>query len=259
MTNDKITDEYEKYKAPALDKGLDILEILSAANSGLTQAELARGLERTVGEIFRMLMVLRKRNLIELDELSDRYFLTTKLFELAHKTPIIKRLTSAATPIMEQLAIKCNQSVHLSVHSDKNILIVGQVDNPGNNVFGIRIGARTDIWKTSSGRLMLAFKKDEEIKKFIKNSPHPDGLTFKGLIEHIEEIRQNKCEISPSYVVKGITNISAPVFDHDGYAIAALTIPYLERLVEQVTIEECTEFLIDASQALSKRIGGKEI
>ncbi|NRA86058.1 MAG: IclR family transcriptional regulator [Rhizobiales bacterium] len=258
MKNDKITDETEKYKAPALDKGLDILETLSAANSGLTQSELARCLKRSVGEIFRMLMVLRKRNLIELDELNDRYFLTTKLFEMAHKTPIIKRLTSAATPIMEQMAIKCNQSIHLSVHSNKNVLIVGQVDNPGNNVFSIRVGARTDVWNTSSGRLILANKKDGEIKNFIKKSPHPDGLIFQDLIKYFKEIRQNKCEISPSYVVKGITNISAPIFDHDGYAVAALTIPYLERLVKQVSIDECTQFLVEASQTLSKHIGGKK-
>ncbi|MCJ8322440.1 MAG: IclR family transcriptional regulator [Rhizobiales bacterium] len=258
MANNLNVDEDDKYKAPALDKGLDILETLADANLGLTQSELARKLKRSVGEIFRMLMVLRKRNLIELDELSDRYFLTTKLFELAHKTPIIKRLTSAATPIMQQFSVKCNQSIHLSVQSDKNILIVGQVDNPGNNVFSIRIGARTDIWKTSSGRLMLAFKKDDEIEAFLKESPHPDGQKFQDLIKHMQEIRQSNCEISPSYVVKGITNISAPVFDHDGYAIAALTIPYLERLTEQVSIPQCTKLLIEASQTLSKHIGGNE-
>jgi len=51
----------KKYSAPALEKGLDILELLSEQEIGLTQVEIARSLDRTVGEIFRMLVVLQNR------------------------------------------------------------------------------------------------------------------------------------------------------------------------------------------------------
>jgi hypothetical protein len=34
----------ERYRAPALDKGLDILELLSGVESGLTQAEMSKRL-----------------------------------------------------------------------------------------------------------------------------------------------------------------------------------------------------------------------
>ena len=50
-----------RYAAPALDKGLDILEALAAQPGGLTQAEIAAALQRSVGEIFRMLETLLRR------------------------------------------------------------------------------------------------------------------------------------------------------------------------------------------------------
>ena len=75
-----------KYTAPALEKGLDILEHLSQSESGLTQAEIARVLGRSVSEIFRMLVVLQERGYITFDAGSDRYVLTTLLFEIAHRT-----------------------------------------------------------------------------------------------------------------------------------------------------------------------------
>lgn len=41
------TDESDRYRAPALDKGLDILELLAGVDSGLTQAEIAKRLDRS--------------------------------------------------------------------------------------------------------------------------------------------------------------------------------------------------------------------
>ena len=56
-----------KYPVPALDKGLDILELLAERPDGLTQAEVARSLGRSVGEIFRMLNALLRRGYLALD------------------------------------------------------------------------------------------------------------------------------------------------------------------------------------------------
>jgi uncharacterized membrane protein len=70
----RMKDEPRKYTAPALEKGLDILELLSRAETGLSQSEIARDLGRSVSEIFRMLVVLEERGYIALEE-ADRYVL----------------------------------------------------------------------------------------------------------------------------------------------------------------------------------------
>src|SRR5882757_615937 len=78
------TDEAEeRYRAPALDKGLDILELLASTEESLSQAEIAKALDRTPNEIYRMLDRLVRRHYVARTS-GDRYELTLKLFALAH-------------------------------------------------------------------------------------------------------------------------------------------------------------------------------
>ena len=246
----------EKYTAPALDKGLDILEVLAESDVGLTQAEIARKLERSVGEIFRMLVVLRRRGLVLLDERGDLYSLTTRLFELANRTPVVRRLSVASGPVLRELAQAVRQSVHVAVLSGDSIVVVAQVDNPGNNVLAVRMGARIDTWRTSSGRVVLAFQPESVIDQYVRDYPHPDGRSPTETRKDLEQIRAAGVEIMPSFVVKGVTNLSAPVIGHDGYAAAALTIPMIGRYFGGISVDTCREELLGSAITLSRQIGG---
>ena len=57
-------DEDDRYRAPALDKGLDILELLAGIDGGLTQAEIAKRLGRSPNEFYRMLDRLVRRGYV---------------------------------------------------------------------------------------------------------------------------------------------------------------------------------------------------
>ena len=251
---DAMQDE-QKYTAPALEKGLDIIDVLSSQDHGLTQIDIARTLDRSVGEIYRMLVVLQRRGLVALDPAGDRYYLTTKLFEMANRTPVIARLTVAAAPIMADLANTTDESVHLAVLSDESIIVIGQVDNPGYNIMRVRLGARIPAWKTSSGRVLLANLPEEQFEAFLAEHPHPDGLPPTRLRRELGGIRRRGYEQMRSYVVKGVTNISAPIMSHTGIA-AAMTIPYVDRHFGSVPIDECRQILVRAAADLSRAIGG---
>ncbi len=244
------------YTAPALDKGLDIIELLSNQDTGLSQSEIARLLGRTVGEIFRMLMVLQNRGYVAQEPLSDRYVLTTFLFEIAHRIPKIRRLTAFAGPLMRGLVKIINQSVHLAIASDDSILVVGQVDSPGNNMMAVRLGAKIDLWQASSGRVILAHLPEEEVAVFFANVPLPDGMDETTVRSDLIAIRKAGHEVRDSFVVRGIVNISAPVFDHSGRAIAALTVPHIERYFDSVTFEACRDALIETAGTLTRSLGG---
>jgi DNA-binding IclR family transcriptional regulator len=69
-----------------LEKGLDIIELLSRVINGFSQAEIAKELKRSVNEIYRMLNILVARNYIELDQDNERYKLTFKLLQLSSST-----------------------------------------------------------------------------------------------------------------------------------------------------------------------------
>ena len=81
----KPKNSIEKYKAPALEKGLDILEFLADFPEGLSKVDIAKGLGRSLNEIFRMVSVLEKRGYILCDPETERYSLSLKLFPVANR------------------------------------------------------------------------------------------------------------------------------------------------------------------------------
>ena len=105
----------KNYNAPALDKGLDILELLSNSSGGLTQAEIASQLNKSVNEIYRMISTLRNREYVEFNAKTDVYNLSYKILNMAAKFEPVKTLTSRTIPLMKEITIKTNQSIHLAI------------------------------------------------------------------------------------------------------------------------------------------------
>src|SRR5258708_12294291 len=86
------------YAAPALEKGLDILECLAEQRVPLTQSQLARVLRRSPSELFRMLSCLEQRGYVRKDPASAAYALTLRLFELSRTHSPYHHLTKAPPP-----------------------------------------------------------------------------------------------------------------------------------------------------------------
>jgi DNA-binding IclR family transcriptional regulator len=253
-----MTAREPKYRAPALEKGLDILELLSREESGLGLAEIARRLDRTVGEIFRMIVVLEARGYIA-QGAGDRYGLTSRLFEIAHRTPLVRRLTAVAQPVMRALTATINQSAHLAVLAGGTVLVIEQVNGPGNNHMVVRLGASIDLWRTSSGRVILAFLGARERRRIIEQFPPPDGVDPAAVGAELDAIRAAGWETRDSFVVRGVTNIAAPVIDHSGQAVAALTVPYIELVNEPLPVETCRQAVIAAAYSVTASLGGASL
>src|SRR3981189_1039098 len=101
MQADDPTDA-DRYRAPALDKGLDILELLAEQKDGLTRAETTKWPARNGSEMYRMLERLVARQSVVRSPAGDRYSLSLKLYALAHRHPPMNRLISEALPLMQR-------------------------------------------------------------------------------------------------------------------------------------------------------------
>ena len=253
------SEDLDRYRAPALDKGLDILELLAGEEEGLSQAEIAKALGRTPNEQYRMLERLVRRGYVARNA-SDRYELTLKLFGLAHFHRPIRRLVSQATPMMRALAARSMQSNHLAVYDRAGVTIIAQMDAPGYWGLSIRVGARVDLFNTGSGHILLAFRSPEQREMMI--AEHEDAGEELNRPEDLEErmtqIRQRGYEVMPSLQTAGVYNLSAPVLGGDGAAIAAITCPYIAPLnrPKAPDIPATIAMLREAADALSQRIGG---
>ena len=225
-----LSEDEDRYRAPALDKGLDILELLAATEEGLSQAEIAKALERTPNEIYRMLDRLVRRGYV-LRSNGDRYELSLKMFELAHARPPIQRLVSQALPVMRRFARAAEQACHLVIH-DRNILVVAaQVESPSYWGVSIRVGSHIGLVNTGSGHIFLAYATPEERTLMLEAQGEgaPETL-LPSLTNRLKQVREQGYESSPSSQTRGVTNLSVPILGPAGTVLAALTCPYTERL-----------------------------
>jgi DNA-binding IclR family transcriptional regulator len=239
----------ENYAAPALEKGLDILELLASQSSGLTQKQIADQLGRTPAEIFRMLVCLLQRGYVCRQSPADTYHLSARLFDLSHRHPPTARLLETAMPIMRQLAHHTRQSCHLVVADGQTALMLAQADSPEDQGISIRVGARFPLAQSGSGLVLLAFG---ELPK------DGDGQA-PAIRERLELIRRRGFEQRRSHTVHGVIDISRPILNHSGAAVAALTIPFLAlRGRRREEIDAAHGRLADAAAAISAAIGGTE-
>ena len=247
------------YAAPALEKGLDILELLCRSETPLSLKEIALRLGRSVGELYRMAACLVERGYLANTE--DRYRVTTKLFELAHLNPPTHRLLIEAIPLMEKLSGDLDQSSHLTVYNRGKQIVVAKIDAPSGVGFSVRLGAELDVLVSASGRVLLAFQDEETRQACIRDSRHASPHYDDPRIEaRLARVRERGFESMASRQVRGLHAISFPVLDRQGQAIAALTVPYAERIdkTERKSIATLEEILGIAAQTLSARIGGAQ-
>jgi DNA-binding IclR family transcriptional regulator len=250
--------EGRSYAAPALEKGLDILEALCHSPEPLSQKDIAQRVGRSVGEIYRMVACLVNRNYVTLVD-ENSYGITTKLFELAHINSPTQRLLQEATSLMQRLASELDQSCHLTVYGQGKQVVLFKVDTPSGMGFAIRAGAEVDVLVSASGRVLLAFQEEEtralRIQESLARRPEHANPQINNILD---SIRSTGYESIPSVQVRGLYAVSFPILDSQGHAIAALTVPYAERidLIQRKSIPEVTQALGEAARALSKRIGG---
>ncbi|MGE0803045.1 MAG: IclR family transcriptional regulator [Lautropia sp.] len=250
------------YTAPALEKGLDILELLADSPAGMTQNQIAAALGRSIGELFRMLEVLERREYLTRSGGEGRYRLTLKLFDLAHRLPRIKRLAAVALPLMHELANLTRQSNHLVVHHDRRILVVAQVDSPEAMGFAVRIGGHFPFRiDRVSARTLTAFQppaiQQELIQELIDNDPAaPSRRTLQRMLA---QIRARGFEENESATLPGITDICCPILGRGGHAVATLTQPWLRQRDVAVTLNEAREAQRATVARISQELGADEL
>lgn len=244
------------YPTPALEKGLDILELFAATPEGMTVSEVARRLNRTMSEIFRMLLCLEHRGYIAQSASKDRYHLTLRLFRLGQEHPPTKRMVMEATPVMHWLAHELRQSCHLGVLDGGHVVILAQVDSPESTGFYVKVGSKVDLMHAATGHVILAHQTQDASERAIQEWIRETGKKKPAdLDEHLEKIRSRGYERRASYEVTGVMNVSFPVLNSQGNAIAGLTVPYVKRIEDTVGVPEVVEVLRKASQQISEAMG----
>jgi DNA-binding IclR family transcriptional regulator len=241
-----------RYQAPALKKGLEILELLATAETGLSMSDISGALGRSVSEIFRMLQVLEEHRYILRDESGFR--LTSRLFTLGMRQPPVRDLVSTALPVMQELARNTGQSCHLAVPSGSDMVVIAGIEAPGLIGFAVRIGYRRPLHLSASGRILLAFQpRNARAGMLAEVRAAGHVVEEAALCPVLDSLAADGGGVSPSPVLNGIMDMSVPVLS--GYvARAALTIPFVEGPGSRVALAETRAALEAAAAEISGQL-----
>ncbi|WP_396595674.1 IclR family transcriptional regulator [Brevundimonas sp. R86498] len=241
--------EDRKYRAPALEKGLDVLELLSTHGTPMTPSQMSGRLGRSVSELFRMIQVLEFRGYIEAS--AEGYSLTNRLFTLGMAQAPVKSLTETALPVMRDLAGATGQSCHLVVPSGDQIVVIARIESPGDLGYSVRVGYRRNLIEATSGLLFYGCASNAARQRLATLLEERFGqrktAQFIALAEaagacgHVERA---------SDFVKGVTDLVAPIMGADGI-IATLITPFIQQTPPTCDMPTCMDRLRDAAATIS--------
>ena len=216
--------ESKKYTAPALEKGLDILELFAKVNAPLTIGEIAHKLDRSKNEIFRMIVVLEERGYLAREIGQDSFTITNHIFEIGLQISPVSTLLEVALPQMRQFAQEIRQSCHLAVLNKSQIVVIARIENPSAIGVSVKPGYCMQAYQTGSGKTFLAWGNKDDQKQILQIS----GIKYndKKLVKELRKIYKQGFVINPSHFITGMLDISAPIMK-EGIAIAAITVPFI--------------------------------
>ena len=248
------------YSAPALEKGIDIIELLAEAESGLTVSEISQRLKRRMSELFRIIVVMEQRGWLQKDPETSRYCVTYHLLKLAHKGTPTQTLSSAAAPVMQDLSTRINQSCHLVVRSGTQGLVILRQENQQRHAnLSVRLGAVIELAGSCSGHVLLAHL-DHEERALLGPLRRPRDMSAAKLEATLEKVRKRGYEMHPSPITAGVTDISYPIRGFDGKVTAALTIPYLHVFDDSLptSVDQTRRLLDEATRRISRTLGWEQ-
>lgn len=255
-----MKEENGTYSAPALEKGLDILELLCQSESGLTQQEIASKLGRNLSEIYRMLNCLVQRNYVA--NYGNNYTITSKLFKLSHYHPPTYRLLTESLPIMEVLSRAISFPCDLRVYNNGIQTVIASIQPPDGLGFMTRVGSEIEVAPSASGLVLLAFQdpviREIRIKESLPNKSEIEIEVFRNSLKSIK--KQGFASIQSNQYA-GLHAISFPILDMNGNAIAAMTVPMLARIdgTNQFSQEQVQALLKESVSNLSRRISNTQL
>jgi DNA-binding IclR family transcriptional regulator len=247
----KLDIEGDKYRAPALEKGLDILELLSKTHEPLNATQISEQLKRTKAELYRMLQVLESRGYLERPADAEVYVITRKLLQLATERQPLKDLLEFSAPLMRRFSEKTNQGVHIAVQSLDQLVVIARSEAVGMIGYTVRVGYRKPLPLTTSGKVLFAFQPPEVKEQWLVHiKTHLDDAALNQFLSDTRKIQQRGYEQAQSLFVRGVTDLAVPILDN-GIAVATLTSPYIDQSPSPLSQAEATEELLKVAELIS--------
>lgn len=249
------------YTIAVVLRTLDILEALADGKRPLGPTELARRVGTTPSAAFRILKTLEERGYVARDPITGQYRLGTRLAYLGERSTGAIDLRHVARPALEELHRRFRETVNLAVLDNGQIVYIDMIESDHGLRMAARVGARDYPHSTSLGKAILAYLPQSELDQHLqrplpKRTPNtitdPEALRLE-----LERVRSSGVAEDHEENEEGACCFGAPVFDHQGRVVAAISISGPAVRLAGPRADEIRAAVKNASLAVSQAIGGR--
>lgn len=241
-------------------RALDILECFNGQIKELGISELSEQMSLSKSTIYGLVNTLLVKGYLEQDEISKRYRLGIKLFEMGYLVNERMDLRREAKSFCEELAKKYNATVHIAARFGNEIVYVDKVDMPDAFVVFSQVGKSAPMYCTGVGKAILASLDDIQISHYINNckfSKFTDNTitNIEDLREELKKIRANGYAVDNEEVVPGLRCVSASIFNHSNLPIAAISVSKTSGTINSDQVKSISVDVMNSASQISRRLG----
>ncbi|MFC3885495.1 IclR family transcriptional regulator [Bacillus songklensis] len=244
----------------SVERALSIMECFTLEKPQQTLGELAVQTKLSKSTIYRLLTTLARCGYIKQDEVTQKYSLGFKLFNLGAVVAGNMSLRDTSLPFMKKLCNELSETIDLNIIEEDQRVCIEMVESSEQIRNIVRVGQRNALWVGASGKVLLANLEETERRRILDEAIKLNQLQIeKSVLEkELDVIRSQGYVTSIDDRVKGSFAIASPIFNHTGKLIGGVTAAGpIHRLSE-----ERTPFLIQqvmyTAYKISEAMGDSE-
>ena len=245
----------------SLRRALSILDVLAHRDggAGLTLTELATSVDASKSTILRLLAPLLEASLVQ--QRSDGgYAIGVGAVTLGSAYLNNLDLRSVAQPVLARLAAESRETVHLMVYNEAQVVYVDKITGSSTIQMASRVGDRADVHSTASGKAILAHLSSAEFHRVVAAglpAHTPRTLaTARQLADDLRRVRERGYSIDDIENEEGIRCVAAPVFDHNGDVVAAISVSGPAERVG-ANLGALTALIVSGATHVSAKLGAR--
>ena len=223
-----MKNNFRNQRAPALTRGLKVLELLAQDESDLSLTSIGERLAIPTPSLWRILCVLRDRGYLLFDEDRRTYRLSFKFLYLGNVLLNGMGFRSQARGYLKQVVEFTGETAELSARVKDQLVLIDQVEGPEAVRLFSSIGSAYPYFHaTAPGKVYLAHMSGEKLKRVMDRMglpriTHHTIASFRALERELKSVKKRGYSFDHQEMRIGVSRVAAPVYDQGGNVIACL-------------------------------------
>ncbi|GLB59504.1 IclR family transcriptional regulator [Cytobacillus sp. NCCP-133] len=244
----------------SVSRALDIITLVSLKKGGLGVTEIAKQIDINKSSVYRILSTLVQYGYIEQDGDTGKYKLGYKFLEISSKLLDSIDLRAEARPFLQELENETNEVIHLVVYDQGEVVYIEKLEGNETLRMHSKVGKRAPMHCTSVGKAILAHLPSSVVIDILdrKGMPVHTDKTITDKEEFLKElshVRQSGYALDLEENEYGITCVAAPIFDHLGKVVAAVSISGPTMRMTDDRLKMLKSIMVRRGKEISSRLG----